>query len=326
MEELGYKGQQLVAAAFFLVALLIIGINMLCRVVDSHKYDAYEYTVGKVIKYTTSKMPRSGSRGSSYSYKYSITVEYQVDGTAKPYTIWDEDSAYEFFRQGKLLRVYYDEDDPKEAYLTKEDPLTGLYLPAEKQYYIPFYVAVFPALIGVYLIFDYEKAKKLSRQNKLKPKKKVKSSEDPDYDPNLHELARMSNYKRGWVPFWICGSLFYLFTMFAGIMIIYTAIKDHPKDYVSSLFAAGFFMILGNAMLGGVIISIFYLKRKKNAFLNAFMMDEATAIYTRREEAALTLWGLVKKYMEKETPWGRFKLEYNRDWLETYEEELTKYK
>ena len=34
------------------------------------------------------------------------------------------------------------------------------------------------------------------------------------------------------------------------------------------------------------------------------------------------LWKLVKRYMEKEPFYSRFKLEYNRDWLETYEEKL----
>ena len=75
-------------------------------------------------------------------------------------------------------------------------------------------------------------------------------------------------------------------------------------------------------MLAGVIISIFYLKGKKTAFISAFMADEATAVYARREEAAQLLWKLVKRYMEAEPMWSRFKLEYNRDWLETYEDKL----
>jgi hypothetical protein len=52
------------------------------------------------------------------------------------------------------------------------------------------------------------------------------------------------------------------------------------------------------------------------------MADEATAVYARREEAAQLLWKLVKRYMEAEPMWSRFKLEYNRDWLETYEDKL----
>lgn len=52
------------------------------------------------------------------------------------------------------------------------------------------------------------------------------------------------------------------------------------------------------------------------------MADEATVVYARREEAAQLLWKLVKRYMEAEPMWSRFKLEYNRDWLETYEDKL----
>ena len=56
--------------------------------------------------------------------------------------------------------------------------------------------------------------------------------------------------------------------------------------------------------------------------ISTFMADEATAVYAKREEAAQLLWKLVKRYMEAEPMWSRFKLEYNRDWLETYEDKL----
>ena len=71
----------------------------------------------------------------------------------------------------------------------------------------------------------------------------------------------------------------------------------HPSgDNVSPIVFALFMIILGHMMLAGVIISIFYLKGKKTAFISAFM--------------------------EAEPMWSRFKLEYNRDWLETYEDKL----
>ena len=322
MDRLGFGNQHFVGAGFLFVAFLILVINMICRVADSHKYDSYEYTTGIVVKATSSKIPRNWGRGSEYDYIYSIEVEYSPEEDDKTYKISDSGEAYQFFKKGKELRIYYEKDAPGRAYITKKDFLTGLYLPAGKRYYIPLYIGLLPTSIGIFLIVDYLKARKLALQNKLFPRKKVKSSIDPDYDPNLHELARMSGYKRGWVPFWICGSAFYAFTLFGGIMTIRSVILHPSGDNVSPIVFALFMIILGHMMLAGVIISIFYLKGKKTAFIRAFMADEATSVYVRREEAAELLWKLVKRYMEAEPMWSRFKLEYNRDWLETYEDKL----
>ena len=324
MDDMGFKGQRLVGGVFILIALLLVGLNVFFRFKDSHKYDDYVYTTGTVVDYIVSKTPRVGRRGSTYSSDYSIKVEYYVGDYEKPLTISDSDSAYEFINYGDTVRVYYDEENPGTAFLAKYDTLTGLYLPAEKNYYIPLYIAIFPTIIGIYLIIDFQKARKKALKNELKPRKKVVCSTDPDYDNNFHQLVRMSNYKRSWSGFWIAGSLFYLFTMFMGVMIIYSTLKDHPDDSFSPIVVACFMMLLGNAMLVGVIISVRYIDRRKKAFIAGFMADEATAVYRDREQAAEILWKLVKSYMEKETVFSRFKLEYNRDWLETYREYLDK--
>ncbi len=320
MDNMGFKNQHLWGVAFFLIALIIIGINMICRVVDSHKYDDYEHTHGTVVEFITSETRTSFRHRRRYSTSYSIAVEYNPRGYDETLIIRDSNDWYMFYRRGTVLRVYYDEDDPEEALLAKKDWLTGLYLPCEINYYIAPYVSLLPTIIGIYLIADYNKAKKLALQNKLKPMKKVKSSKDPDYDPNLHELARMGNYKRGWVPFWIGGSLFYLIMTFGGIMTIRSVIIDPPEDSFSPVAFAVFILLLSHGMLAGVIASVIYLKRKKNAFIKGFMSDEATEVYSSRKEAAGILWKHVKRYMEHEPFLSRFKLEYNRDWLETYEE------
>ena len=326
MDDLGYKNQRLWAAGFILIALLIVGINMICRYADSHKYDDYEYTKGTVINRVVSKIPRTGTRGNRYDYIYAIEVEYYAGDEDERYVFHNSDDDYEFMRIGNKVRVYYDEDDPDDCCVMKKDLLTGLYLPAETNYYTALYVAIFPVIIGIYLFADYQKAKKLALQNKLKPKKKVKSSKDPDYDPNLHELARMTGYKRSWLGFQIAGSLFYVLMMFGCVMTIRAVLKDPPDDMIAPIAVMCFFMLLAHGMLAGVIFSIVYVKRKKTAFIKAFMQDEATAVYGRREEASELLWKLVRKYMEKEPMWSRFKLEYNRDWLETYGEYLERLK
>ena len=311
MDSMGFEHQQLVGVVFILIALLICGVNFICRFSDSHKYDTYEYTSGTVVRFN-----------SSSSNEYSIDVEFYTDDSDEPFICHNSDVDYEFMRKGQKVRVYYDEDAPLRCFVTKKDLLTGLYLPAETNYYWALYAALLPTIIGVYLIADYRKARKLAIQGRLKPKKKVKSSKDPDYDPNLHELARMANYKRGWLPFWIGGISFYLFMTFASFMTIISVIRNHPEDSVSPVVFAIFVLVLSHGMLAGVIVSMSYLRKKKDAFIKGFMADEMTAVYDSREEAALILWKHVKKYMECEPFYSRFKLEYNRDWLETYEEHI----
>ena len=97
----------------------------------------------------------------------------------------------------------------------------------------------------------------------------------------------MSGYKRGWVPFWICGSAFYAFTLFGGIMTIRSVILHPSGDNVSPIVFALFMIILGHMMLAGVIISIFYLKGKKTAFISAFMAASSRLAYTAVASSAI---------------------------------------
>lgn len=315
------KFNRRIGAVLLLIVLLIVGINMYSRYRDIQRSKDYKYTVSMETKVTE----RSTKVGRRRSYEYSVWVKYSVDGDDMTYVFWDTDFSYEFLYDGQPLRVYYKEDDPENAYIAKKDWLTKKYLRADKSYNIPLVISGILLIIAIYFFIDDTKPKK----------KKTKGTDtgssepvlvDPNeyYAENLHELARMSNYKRGWMPFWIGGSLFYAFTLFMGVMLIYSYFSKPDQD-VSMVFVAVFVLLLGHGMLAGVIVSIFYLRNKKNRFIRAFMADAATEVYRDREKAAEMLWKRVKHYMEKETPWSRYKLEYDRNWLAKYSRDLEKY-
>ena len=322
MDSLGFKDQRLLAAVFLLIAVLIVGINIGFRYHRNSKLEEYPHVQGVVV----GDQVYSEHIGSKTRHRNSLSVEYYPKGSNMSLTWYDDDGPYEFIHKGDKLRVYYDPDDPSDAYAAKKDWVTGVYVRADVFYDAAFILAFWPLSIGIFLLADFSRAKKRALKGELKPAKKVKCSADPDYDPNLHSLARMSNAKRGWLPFWICGILFYLFTLVMGVGMIVSVLQDKPEDSVSPVAAAIFMVILGHGMLAGVIISIRYLGRKKRAFISGFMADEATSVYEDRMAAAEVLWKLVKHYMEKEPFYSRFKLEYNRDWLETYEEKLEGFK
>ena len=71
----------------------------------------------------------------------------------------DYSHAYEYIRKGDVLRVYYEEDDPDEAYPARKDWLTGKYLPAENDYNIPLIISVPLIAIGIYFFIDDENKK-----------------------------------------------------------------------------------------------------------------------------------------------------------------------
>ena len=75
----------------------------------------------------------------------------------------------------KPYRVYYKADDPKDAYITRCDWLTGQYLPVEKNYDLPISLSGFAAISGLYLFFDEQRAKRRIKKGTFKPRKKAKS-------------------------------------------------------------------------------------------------------------------------------------------------------
>ena len=164
------------------------------------------------------------------------------------------------------------------------------------------------------------------RKNIRKGKFKLKKGDGLYPDENLHELARMSNYKRSWTGAWIGLSLLYVFFMFMGIVIIVNSLNSKDSSMSGALFAGIFILLLAQgAALAVFLTARFVLGRKRN-FIKGFMADDATLVYKDRQRAANVLWKHVKHFMEAENLWSRYKYDYSRLWLEKYEDKLDKFK
>ena len=157
IEALGNKYNRIIGIGFIVIAVLIICINMACRYAGSRRSRGYEYVEGVVTRWEEKKSyPHGVTRP---HYDYAIWVEYEPDGARHTYTLIDYSHAYEYVRKGVALRVYYEEDDPDEAYPARKDWLTGKYLPAENDYNIPLIISVPLTVIGIYFFIDDKKRK-----------------------------------------------------------------------------------------------------------------------------------------------------------------------
>ena len=168
IDALATKINRLIGTGFIVAAVLIICINMLCRVSGSRKGIGYEYVDGVVTKWVEKKSYPFGVKRPSYDY--TIWVEYDPVGASHTYTMIDYSHAYEYVRKGDILRVYYRADDPDEAFTAKKDWLTKEYLPAENDYNIPLIISVPLILIGIYFFIDDEKQKKKRSESRREKK------------------------------------------------------------------------------------------------------------------------------------------------------------
>ncbi|MBO4450556.1 MAG: hypothetical protein J5777_08210 [Clostridiales bacterium] len=314
-----------------LVVAIILGVNLYFRFTDVHKGDGYEYVDGVIVK-REEKYSYIGRNRTSDTW---ITVRYTPKETGKQREYLGTDFSYGFLYTGTVLRVYYKMDGlhPRDVFLAKYDWLVRDYLPADKSYNIPLFIAGALLMIGIYYFIDDNKAK---NKDKIITGKTTLEQQgfavDPNtgkiYDEELHSYSRFINRKRGWKRFWIAGSLFCTFFMFMGIMMLVTTLREYAGDrdsIIAGSIFSGFIMILGIGFVPLIITTIMRQSRKQRMFIKAFLDDPATVTYSERKEAARTLWKLVNHYMEKEMPWSRFKLEYSRFWLEKYKDKLEKY-
>ena len=103
------------------------------------------------------------------------------------------------------------------------------------------------------------------------------------------------------------------------------ALKDPDKN--------GSFLIPGIIVLmiaQGAPLAIFltarHLSVRKRSFIKAFMEDDYTAVYTQRKQAAVKLWKIVKHFMQAEPIGTKYKLAYERYWVEKFKGQLEKYR
>ena len=317
-EKSGAKNDWVVGLVFIIIFLAIVGINILCRFSDNCKLEKMEHVRGTV----TSRQTSESWIGNRRHISDSITVEFTPEGSDTTCYFRDSNGPYEFIREGDILDVYYEKRHPKEAVISKTDWLTGKNVKAETNYEAALIVSVFPLGIGLFFFAEELTVRKNIKNGKFK----LKKSDGLYPDENLHELARMSNYKRSWIGAWVGMVLGYVLFMVIGIAFI-AAFFTSTESGTKGALPAGIFFII---MAQGAPVIIFFTARfvlgKKRNFINGFMADDATLVYIDRQKAANVLWKHVKHFMEAETIGSRYKYDYSRLWLEKYEDKLEKFK
>ena len=312
----GYKNQGAWVVGVLLVAAIIFGIGFYFRYKDIRKADDYEYVKGTVTKtYTTST--KTGRRRNRDRH---VILKFKPKGQDKEYNASVDDS-WRFFGD---YRVYYKKNDYNDNYVAIQDWLTGEYIPDGKNYDVTVAISGILLLSALYLFIDAVKAKSRAKKGLLKPKRPVKG--EPVYeDPNLHELARMTNYKRSWIGAWIGFGMLYVFFMTMGIAWIVISLKDPDKNG-SFLIPGMIVTLLAQGCPLTIFLSAMRLSVKKNRFVKAFMEDDFTAVYTQRKKAAIKLWKYVKHFMEREPIRTKYTYEYQRYWVEKFSGYLEKFK
>ncbi len=317
-EKSGAKNDWVVGLVFMIIFLAIAGINIFCRYNDNRKLEKLEHVQGVV----TSRQTSESWIGNRRLISDSITVEYTPEGSDTTCYFRDSDGPYEFIREGDTLVVYYEKSHPEEAVISKTDWLTGKNVKADINYEAALILSIFPFGIGAFFFIEESAVRKNIRKGKFK----LKKSDGLYPDENLHELARMSNYKRSWTGAWVGMSLLYVFFMVIGIAAISASLTSTESGMEGALPAGIFFIIMAQ----GAPVMIFFTARfvlgKKRNFIKGFMADDATLIYNDRQKAAMVLWKHVKHFMEAETIGSRYKYDYSRLWLEKYEDKLVKFK
>ena len=312
----GHKNQGAWVVGVLLIAAIVFGIGFYFRYQAIHKGDSYEYVKGTVTKtYNTST--KIGRRRNTDRH---VILKFKPKGSDKEYNASVDDS-WRFFGD---YRVYYKKNDYNDNYVAIQDWLTREYIPDGKNYDVTVAISGILLLSALYLFIDAVKAKSRAKKGLLKPKRPVKG--EPVYeDPNLHELARMSNYKRSWIGAWIGFGMLYVFFMTMGIAWIVISLKDPDKN--GSFLIPGIIVtLLAQGCPLTIFLSAMRLSVKKNRFVKAFMEDDFTAVYTQRKKAAVKLWKYVKHFMEREPIRTKYTYEYQRYWVEKFGGYLEKFK
>lgn len=169
LDAAGFKNTWAWVLGLLIIAATLIGLSLFLRYKDVSKNDGYSYVDAKLIEFNQQKHWRWGK----YRYKDYIKVAYKPEGSDKYYEKGKNDVQPSIVN--KPYRVYYKADDPKDAYITRCDWLTGQYLPVEKNYNLPISLSGFAAISGLYLFFDEQRAKKRIKKGTFKSRKKAKS-------------------------------------------------------------------------------------------------------------------------------------------------------
>ena len=147
-KEKAEKFNRACAKWVFVIAGIILCINVLCRIIDAVKSAEYIRVTGTVtMTQTTKEWVRAGNRSREMP-RYHVWIEYPIQGYEYPETIFDtyHDN---MFSKGDTVPVLYRKDAVYEAYAAKKDWMTGAYLPVSKWYNVPLIIA------GVLFVFGF---------------------------------------------------------------------------------------------------------------------------------------------------------------------------
>ena len=134
------------------IAVIVFGINVICRMVDAGKSKEYVQVQGTVTKVATENegLVRAGNR-MVQSYSYGVWVEYPLQGIDYPQTLYENHQISQNYSKGDVVTVLYHKYATYKAYIAKKDWMTGAYLPASKWYNVPFVIAIVLFIAGLLL-------------------------------------------------------------------------------------------------------------------------------------------------------------------------------
>lgn len=153
-----------VGVFFFVVAAIVIGVSLFIRISDVRKSAGYKHVDGVVSSIDTKRT----FFARKYRYRTTVSVLYSPEGSdINSFVSYDGFVSY-FLQEGDIIRVYYNESKPWEAYAAEKDWLTGGYIHAGRGYNMPLIIGAIILLFGVIFFEDGVKAAKKAKKGKDK--------------------------------------------------------------------------------------------------------------------------------------------------------------
>ena len=176
-----------VGVFFIVVAVIVIGVSLIVRIIDSKMSAEYKQVDGVVSSIETKRTYYARK----YRYKTTVSVKYSPEGTSLTYFASYSGFTSYFTKEGDVFTVCYKESSPLTSYVAEKDWLTGGYVHAGSGYNVPLIIGAIILLIGVVFFDDGVKTAKSgidpAKQSEVNPKT------GRTFDPEFHEAARIPN-------------------------------------------------------------------------------------------------------------------------------------
>lgn len=142
------------------IAVVIVCINIVCRIKDGIANREYEISEGKVVSITseTATLEQGGYYAGRYHVHKNGKVYYAEIEYRPRDSYWDKHFRVKcelrHFDMGDPVTVMYDPDNIyDESYLAKKDWITGAWLVAEKDYNTPLMIAAVIVAAGIAYLY-----------------------------------------------------------------------------------------------------------------------------------------------------------------------------